>query len=169
MTEVRFYHLQRARLEEVLPVILERCHQRAERVLVLAGSTERVEALAALLWTYRPDSFLPHGTARDGEAARQPIFLTTPEGAISEGAISEGATPQGDGDNPNSAPVLILSDGARHPRIGDFKLVCELFDGHDAAAVAAARSQWKACKEAGHAVVYFQQAETGKWQETARA
>ena len=164
MTEVRFYHLQRARLEEVLPVILERCHQRAERVLVLAGSTERVEALAALLWTYRPDSFLPHGTARDGEAARQPIFLTTPEGAI-----SEGATPQGDGDNPNSAPVLILSDGARHPRIGDFKLVCELFDGHDAAAVAAARSQWKTCKEAGHAVIYFQQAETGKWQETARA
>ena len=72
MTEVRFYHLQRARLEEVLPVILERCHQRAERVLVLAGSTERVEALAALLWTCKPDSFLPHGTARDGEPGRQP-------------------------------------------------------------------------------------------------
>jgi DNA polymerase-3 subunit chi len=159
VTEVRFYHLQRARLEEVLPVILERCHQRAERVLVLAGSTERVEALAALLWTYRPDSFLPHGTARDGEAARQPIFLTT----------SAGATPEGEGDNPNGAPVLILSDGARHPRIGDFKLVCELFDGHDETAVAAARGQWKACKEAGHAVVYFQQGENGKWQETARA
>ena len=153
-TEVRFYHLQRARLEEVLPVILERCHQRAERVLVLAGSTERVEALAALLWTYKPDTFLPHGTAKDGEAARQPIYLTTPES---------------EGDNPNSAPVLILSDGARHPRVGDFKLVCELFDGHDEAAVAAARSQWKACKEAGHAVVYFQQGDNGKWAETARA
>jgi DNA polymerase-3 subunit chi len=154
VTEVRFYHLQRARLEEVLPVILERCHQRGERVLVLAGSTERVEALAALLWTYRPDSFLPHGTVRDGEAARQTIFL---------------ATPDMEADNPNGAPVLILSDGARHPRIGDFKLVCELFDGHDEAAVAAARSQWKACKEAGHAVVYYQQSDAGKWQETARA
>jgi DNA polymerase-3 subunit chi len=154
VTEVRFYHLQRARLEEVLPVILERCHQRGERVLVLAGSTERVEALAALLWTYRPDSFLPHGTVRDGEAARQPIFL---------------ATPDMEADNPNGAPVLILSDGARHPRIGDFKLVCELFDGHDEAAVAAARTQWKACKEAGHAVVYYQQSDAGKWQETARA
>jgi DNA polymerase-3 subunit chi len=154
VTEVRFYHLQRARLEEVLPVILERCHQRAERVLVLAGSTERVEALAALLWTYKPDSFLPHGTAKDGEAARQPIFL---------------GTAGDEGDNPNAAPVLILSDGARHPRVGDFKLVCELFDGHDEAAVAAARTQWKACKEAGHAVVYFQQGDDGKWQETARA
>jgi DNA polymerase-3 subunit chi len=158
VTEVRFYHLQRARLEEVLPVILERCHQRGERVLVLAGSSERVEALAALLWTYRPDSFLPHGTARDGEAARQPIYLATPEG---EAELSNGG--------PNGAAVLILSDGARHPRVGDFKLVCELFDGHDEAAVAAARTQWRACKEAGHAVVYFQQSDSGKWQETARA
>jgi DNA polymerase-3 subunit chi len=154
VTEVRFYHLQRARLEEVLPVILERCHQRGERVLVLAGSTERVEALAALLWTYRAETFLPHGTARDGEAARQPIFLAPAESDL---------------ENPNRAPVLILSDGARHNRIGDFKLVCELFDGHDEAAVAAARAHWRTCKEAGHAVVYFQQAETGKWQETARA
>ncbi len=153
MTEVRFYHLQRARLEEVLPVILERCQQRAERVLVLAGSNDRVEALAALLWTYRPDSFLPHGTARDGEAARQPIYLATAEGE----------------ENPNGASVLILSDGARHPRVGDFKLVCSLFDGHDEAAVAAARTDWRSCKEAGHAVVYFQQGDNGKWQETARA
>jgi len=158
VSEVRFYHLQGARLEEVLPVILERCHQRGDRVLVLAGSNERVEALAALLWTYRPDSFLPHGTARDGEAARQPIFL---------------ATPGGDSENPDAAPngaqVLILSDGARHSRLDGFKLVCALFDGHDAAAVAAAREQWKACKEAGHAVVYYQQADSGKWEETARA
>ena len=165
MTEVRFYHLQRARLEEVLPVILERCHQRGERVLVLAGSSERVEALAALLWTYRPDSFLPHGTARDGEAARQPIFLATSDGAAAPGENLD----RPEAGNPNGAPVLILSDGARHPRIGDFKLVCELFDGHDEAAVAAARIQWKACKEAGHAVVYFQQGDNGKWQETARA
>ena len=159
MTEVRFYHLQRARLEEVLPVILERCHQRGERVLVLAGSNERVEALAALLWTYRPESFLPHGTAKDGEAARQPIYL----------ADSPGETDSAPNGAPNGAQVLILSDGARHARVGDFKLVCELFDGHDEAAVAAARTQWKACKEAGHAVVYFQQGDNGKWQETARA
>jgi len=162
VTEVRFYHLQRARLEEVLPVILERCHQRAERVLVLAGSTERVEALAALLWTYRPESFLPHGTARDGEAARQPIFL-----APADGLSGDPQNPNGE--NPNGAPVLILSDGARHPRLGGFRLVCELFDGHDETAVAAAREHWRSCREAGHAVVYFQQAETGKWQETARA
>ena len=154
MTEVRFYHLQRARLESVLPVILERCHQRGERVLVLAGSTERVEALAALLWTYRPDSFLPHGTARDGDAAAQPIFIAAAEGG---------------GENPNDASVLILSDGAQHPGVGGFRLACELFDGHDEAAVAAARDHWRRYREAGHTVVYYQQSDSGKWQETARA
>jgi DNA polymerase-3 subunit chi len=154
VTEVRFYHLQRARLESVLPVILERCRQRGERVLVLAGSAERVEALAALLWTYKPDSFLPHGTARDGEAALQPIFLAPAEAAA---------------ENPNGASVLILSDGAQHPGVGEFRLACELFDGHDEAAVATAREQWRRYRAAGHAVVYFQQDDGGKWQETARA
>jgi DNA polymerase-3 subunit chi len=154
VTEVRFYHLQRARLESVLPVILERCQQRDERVLVLAGSTERVEALAALLWTYKPDSFLPHGTARDGEAAVQPIYLAPAEAAA---------------ENPNGASVLILSDGAQHPGVGAFRLACELFDGHDEGAVATAREQWRRYRDAGHTVVYFQQDDGGKWQETARA
>jgi DNA polymerase-3 subunit chi len=157
VTEVRFYHLQRARLESVLPVILERCHQRSERVLVLAGSAERVEALAALLWTYKPESFLPHGTARDGEAAEQPIFLAPAE---ADGRPAE---------NPNGAGVLILSDGAQHPGVGEFRLACELFDGHDEAAVTAAREQWRRYRAAGHTVVYFQQDDAGKWQETARA
>jgi DNA polymerase-3 subunit chi len=169
MAEVRFYHLQRARLEEVLPVILERCHQRGDRTLVLTGSAERAEALAALLWTYRPDSFLPHGTARDGAAADQPIYLTPLE-AEEAGAEKTGAEKTGAGAavNPNSATVLMQCDGAEHPAIDGFKLVCTLFDGHDEAAVAAARAQWKRSKEAGHAVVYYQQADSGKWQETAR-
>jgi len=159
VTEIRFYHLQRARLESVLPVILERCHQRSERVLVLASSSERVEALTALLWTYKPDSFLPHGTARDGEAAHQPIYLAAAESVEGGEAAA----------NPNGASVLILSDGAQHAGIGAFRLACELFDGHDEAAVAAAREQWRRYRAGGHTVVYFQQDDGGKWQETARA
>lgn len=154
MTEIRFYHLQRTRLEETLPVILERCHARGERALVMAGSPERVEALAAHLWTYRPDSFLPHGTAKDGEAGAQPIYLT--------------ASTENPAGNPNRAEVLILSDGASHPGIGDFRLACELFDGQDEEAVAAARQRWQGYKEAGHALVYFQQNQAGKWEEKAR-
>lgn len=151
MSEIRFYHLQRASLEETLPVILERAYGRGDRAVVMAGSAERVEALAAHLWTYRPDSFLPHGTAKDGAAAEQPIYLT---------AAAE---------NPNAAKLLILCDGAERGGLGEFPLVCELFDGNDEAAVAAARERWKAYQEAGHKLVYFQQSPTGKWEEKARS
>ena len=42
----------------------------------MAGSTERVAALNAQLWSYGHDSFLPHGSAEDGHGALQPIWLT---------------------------------------------------------------------------------------------
>jgi DNA polymerase-3 subunit chi len=151
MSEIRFYHLQRASLEDTLPVILERCYSRGDRTLVMTGSPERAEALAGHLWTYRPDGFLPHGTAKDGAAAEQPIFLTADE------------------ENPNGAKVLILCDGATRAEVGEFPLVCEMFDGNDEAAVSAARERWKAYKEAGHKLVYFQQSPAGKWEEKARS
>jgi len=151
MSEIRFYHLQRASLEDTLPVILERAYGRGDRTLVMASSPERVEALAAHLWTYRPDSFLPHGTIKDGTASEQPIYLT---------AAAE---------NPNGARLLILCDGAERADCGDFPLVCEMFDGNDEAAVTAARERWKTYKAAGHKLVYFQQSPAGKWEEKARS
>ena len=68
MTEVRFYHLQRKTLEDALPQILEKTLERGWRAVVMAGSEERVEALTQHLWSYKEFSFLPHGSARDGDA-----------------------------------------------------------------------------------------------------
>ena len=72
MAEVRFYHLTERPLEWVLPVLLERSLERGWRVTVRGTDPARIEALSAHLWTYRDDSFLPHGTPEDGNAARQP-------------------------------------------------------------------------------------------------
>ena len=47
MTEVLFYHLQRAPLERVLPELLERSLARGWRAVVRAGYPARVEALDA--------------------------------------------------------------------------------------------------------------------------
>jgi DNA polymerase-3 subunit chi len=151
MSEIRFYHLQRASLEDALPRMLEVAYGRGDRAVVMAGSSERVEALAAHLWTYRPDSFLPHGTAKDGAAAAQPIYLTT------------------EAENPNGAKLLFLCDGATRGDVSEFTTVCEMFDGNDELAVAAARDRWKSYKEAGHKLVYFQQSPAGKWEEKARS
>ena len=68
VTEIYFYHLERRTLEEVLPTLLEMSLKRGWRAAVQAASEERVEALNTLLWTYREERFLPHGTARDGHA-----------------------------------------------------------------------------------------------------
>src|SRR6476620_10858207 len=69
MTEAVFYHLIRKPLERALPELLEKSYERGWRVVVQVASDERVDALDAHLWTYRDDNFLPHGTARDGDAA----------------------------------------------------------------------------------------------------
>jgi DNA polymerase III subunit chi len=148
MAEVGFYHLTATPLERALPRLLEQALAQGHRVVVMAGSDERVLALDALLWSYSDASFLPHGTARDGNAPRQPVFLTA-----------------GD-DNPNAATMLVLVDGAACAHLADFKRVCDMFDGNDPAAVAAARERWRAAKEAGHALTYLQQTGTG-WEKRA--
>ena len=148
MTEVRFYHLQRQRLEDVLPSLLEKARERGHRIVVQAGSPERVKALDALLWTYRPESFLPHGSGSAAGASDQPIWLTADE------------------ENPNGADVLILVDGAA-AALASYPLCCELFDGLDDNAVAVARQRWADYKSAGHAITYWQQGERGGWEKRA--
>ena len=149
MTEVRFYHLQRKTLEDALPQILDKTLERGWRAVVMAGSEERVEALTQHLWTYKEFSFLPHGSARDGDAEHQPIWLTAED------------------ENPNAATVLILTDNAFSSRLEAFTLVCEMFDGNDHEAVDAARGRWKTYKAAGHELTYWQQTDRGGWEKKA--
>ncbi len=147
MTEVRFYHLTRSTLETALPQMLEKTLERGQRAVVRAGSQERVEALTSWLWTYRDRSFLAHGSAKDGRAEHQPIWLTDLE------------------ERPNGAQVLFLTDGAVSGRLEDYDLCAVLFDGNDEAALAAARAQWGGLKKAGHDLTYWQQDEQGRWEK----
>jgi DNA polymerase III subunit chi len=146
MTEIAFYHLQKSPLEAVLPKLLEKTLAAGKRALVLASSAERVEALATHLWTYDPDSWLPHGTSQDGSAEEQPIWLTDRD------------------DNLNEAGFLFLTDGADSARIAAYERCFDLFDGNDPAAVEAARARWQTRKAEGHAVTYWQQTERGGWE-----
>jgi len=148
-TEVNFYHLTRSSLEEALPRLLVKTLQAGERAAVMLGSPERADALATHLWTYDQDSFLPHGSARDGEADRQPVWLTHLD------------------ENPNGAAFLFVADRARSDRIADYRRCFELFDGRDDTAVADSRERWKAYKASGHTLAYWQQTATGGWEKKA--
>lgn len=149
MPEILFYHLERQPLERVLPSLLEKTLERGWRAICFVGSQERVEALDTALWTFRDDSFLPHGTVKDGQAEEQPVLLTC------------------DADVPNQAGVCFVVDGGRCDAPDAFERVVYMFDGHDADAVGQARQQWSDAKEKGFPVTYWQQNDQGRWQQKA--
>ena len=149
MTEINFYHLTVRPLEWALPKLLERTMQSGERAVVRVSSAERLEALDRHLWTYDPASWLPHGSAKDGAAVDQPIWLTL------------------DDENPNGARFLFLADSAVSDHVADFERVFELFDGRDAEAVRGARSRWRSYRDAGHALSYWRQTPNGRWEKGA--
>lgn len=148
---IGFYHLVRSPLDKALPNLLEKAVAAGLRVVVQTGSEERTAWVDTLLWTYADESWLPHGTTRDGDAAEQPVWITAEE------------------ENPNGATALVLCDSVMPQSLDGYERVFDLFDGHDEAAVAQARQRWKQWKDLGYALTYHQQNEQGRWEEKAQA
>jgi DNA polymerase III subunit chi len=147
--EFWFYHLETQPLQAVLPLLLEKTLERGWRASVRFSTPEWLDTIDSALWTYRSDSFLPHGTDRDGHAARQPVFLTL------------GTS------NPNGAQALFLLDTASEGDPGRFARIIRLFGDADEEARALARAEWKAAKEAGFKVSYWRQDASGTWKKAA--
>jgi DNA polymerase-3 subunit chi len=147
VSEIGFYHLTRTSAEAALPRLLGRTLAAGQRAVVLCGSEARVAELEEALWAAPEPDWLPHGSARTGEADLQPIWLTAVEEA------------------PNGARYLFLTDG-QTADASKFDRVFDLFDGADEAAVQAARQRWTAAKAAGHSITYWLQGERG-WEKKA--
>lgn len=144
MADVLFYHLESQPLERVVPILLEKTLERGWRAVVEVGSADRAEALDRALWTYRDDSFLPHGVAGGEFDADQPILITTGP------------------DNPNAAQVRFFTDRAVPQTADGYQRIVYLFSGHDPDAVSEAREAWRALR-GGNEVTYWQQDENGRW------
>lgn len=148
MTEIRFYHLEKSGIDRVLPQLVGKALQTGQRVLVKTASTPEAEHLSDILWTFDPASFIPHGTVKDGSEADQPVFLTPTN------------------DNPNGASILFVTGPESTENLESYQLVCEIFDGRNDDALAAARARWKTYKDAGHDLTYWQQGDKG-WEKKA--
>ena len=149
MTEISFYHLLHTPLERALPKLMEKVLESGARAVIRTGSTDRAEALNGELWTFDDHSFIPHGTAQDGNSTLQPVWITPDE------------------ENPNGADILVLTDGVESTEIGNYRRCLEMFDGRDEVAVADARRRWAAYKDAAHDLAYWQQTERGGWEKKA--
>lgn len=144
-----FYHLTRAPLEAVLPMLLEKSMAAGWRIAVRGVDAERLEWLDQKLWLGRDDGFLPHGIAGGEHDVAQPILLTT-------GAAA-------------NAPTCILAiDGAdvSADEVTEMERVSILFDGNDDTALTRAREQWKKLTDAGCSAQYWSQ-ESGNWEKKA--
>lgn len=146
MSDVWFYHLQRASLADTLPRLVAKARAAGWRVAVRATSEERRDALDDLLWTFEEDSFLPHVTDADPDAAREAVVIQA-------------------GDSDLNAPhCLVLVDGAPLPADpARYERVVLIFDGNDEEATADARARWKTVKAAGGQASYWAQDEGGRW------
>jgi DNA polymerase III subunit chi len=148
VTEIAFCNLAGKPLEQGLAQLLEQLYANGERALVLAATAERVEALNMALWTYRPDSFLPHGAASDGAPAEQPIWLA-----------------HGD-ENPNGATTLVLIEGREAALLSTFRTCYHVFDRDDDGQREEARGRWRRYRDAGHDLAYWEQSAVG-WRRQA--
>ncbi|MGK6319792.1 DNA polymerase III subunit chi [Sphingomonas sp. DT-204] len=145
--QVDFYHLTIAPLERVLPRIAERVVEGGGRLLIVAEGEAQRAGLDRLLWTYSPESFLPHAQAGNGDESAQPVLIA---------AAAEAG---------NGARNVALADGIWREEALGFDRTFHFFD---ADSVAAARLAWK--ELAGREGVerrYWKQDENGRWQQAA--
>ena len=145
MVDIRFYQLQKSPLEKSLPRLLEKVYATGSRAVLLVESEERLQDLDLRLWTYATQAFLPHGSARDGFAEDQPLWLTTTL------------------ENPNQASILVVTSGQYIQNFFSFEKCLDLFNGYDEDAVIQARQRWKAYQRDGHEITYWFQDEQEKW------
>ena len=153
-TEVMFHHLQPQPLERALPALLQKTLERGWRALVRCGNPLRIRPLSDAIWTWRDESFIPHGTPEDGNMEMQPILLV--EDGFAE--VSNGAN------------ILFLVEGAQPQEadFGRFDRICVLFPDADAALKDKARNLWKELRgRKGVLLTYWQQDARGHWERKA--
>jgi DNA polymerase III subunit chi len=149
VAEIRFYHLQRQRLEEALPKLMEKVHEAGLKSVIKAPDEAVRNALDKALWTYDPVSFIPHDKEGSAYATVQPMFLTCND------------------ENPNAATVQVIINAVEGTNAEVFDRCLYMFDGRDERIVAKARADWKAFKDLGVEMSYWQQKETGGWEQKA--
>ena len=83
MTEVIFVEVTVSRMEIRACEIAEENYARGRKLQIIALDQEQAERLDDLLWTFKPDSFVPHGLwAGYPDEPVQPVVITTRKEAV---------------------------------------------------------------------------------------
>lgn len=145
--QVDFYHLTVTPLERALPRVAERIVETGGRLLVVAEAEAQRVALDRLLWSYAPDSFLPHAQAGGADDGAQPILIAPDMTAA------------------NAARNVAIIDGRWREAALGFDRAFHFFDDD---AIREARLAWKSLADRdGVERRYWRQNDAGRWEQAA--
>jgi len=136
MTRIDFYTLAEASPGDRLLLtcrLAQRAHAEGLRVFILTPDEPTARALDRLLWTFREDSFLPHGLVGETDAQLTPILI--------------GPDPP-----PEPEAQVLINLGSEVPGLLDrYQRIIEPID-HDPAVRAAGRLRYAHYKALGHSL-----------------
>lgn len=147
--EYWFYHLEASTLKGVLPELLTKTLAKGWRALVRFPDGTELTDWDEYLWTFRDDSFLPHGREDRGRSDQQPVLLAN------QTDMAEGFD------------AVFLIDGADVASLDDVSRVMIMIDGRSEQAVQRERKRWKSLGDQGATMSYWQQGEGGGWEKKA--
>ena len=78
MTEITFVEVTASQMEIRACEIAEHTYAQGERLQIIALDEEQAARLDDLLWTHKPDTFVPHGRWKSiDNDSDQPVVITT--------------------------------------------------------------------------------------------
>jgi DNA polymerase-3 subunit chi len=134
MTRIDFYSLKQGSGGDRFLLtcqLAERIYGEGQRIFIHVPSTEEARHLDRLLWTYRQQSFLPHGLMTEADRTLTPILI-------------------GHEGNPGEEDQVIINLGPEVPSFfGRFERLAEPID-HDPAVRAAGRKRYRYYRDRGY-------------------
>lgn len=142
--QVDFYQLTRDPAGKVLPAIAQKLLAEGQRLLVVCSDDAQMDSISKALWHWKPESFLAHQKAGEGDDSLQPILL-------SDAAIAG-----------NGARYIAIADGVWRDAALSFERAFYLFapDHTDDA-----RAAWRALGENTNAERRYWKQDGGKWRQ----
>jgi len=132
MTEVLFVETTASRMEVRACEIAEGLYAKGGSLLIIAEDDKQAERLDDLLWTFKPDSFVPHGiSSGSADEADQPVLITTANERLKKR---------------NS---LLMMDYLEAELVGQFPHAVHLVVVDNPERLVASREYWTQLKEAG--------------------
>ena len=113
MTEFAFYKTSNFRVDETFYVLAQKALEKNLNSVVIFETKEVLKDISIMLWSKKPESFLPHSIERDNLSNDSPIYLTTREG------------------NPNKSQIIFSLEGVLVKKSKNWKRCIYIFDQDD--------------------------------------